>query len=135
MGRLTNTFGATSVLLATTAIAALTAGSHGNEGEQGASENGLSPSARIAEAFRIADAVSIEEIRIEKVRRAAGKADLLPIGSGCASQIWPSIAMECLAGPGIPSQPRVRTVTVEHRVGENTSILVRMPVQQAASQR
>ena len=46
--------------------------------------------------------------------------------AGCASQAWPHIAPECLAGPD--GQARgVRMITVEQRQGANTSMLVRVP--------
>jgi hypothetical protein len=59
-----------------------------------------------------------------------GKGD--PLGKapqgGCASQAWPHIAPECLAGSESgPARGSIRTITVEQRQGANVSVLVRVP--------
>jgi hypothetical protein len=133
MRSLTGRIGTASVLLATTGLAALTAGSQsgGSEGPHG--EERLSPSARIEQAFRVVDAALVEDRATEALRRALRKADRLPIGPVCAGQTWPSLDAQCLAGSGSRSGQPVRTVTVEYRVGDNISVLVRLPAQQAAS--
>jgi hypothetical protein len=66
---------------------------------------------------------------------AEGKGDLQgkATPSACASQAWPHIAPECLGGvePG-SARGRVRVITVEQRLGVNTSALVRIPASDLA---
>ena len=54
--------------------------------------------------------------------------------SGCAEAAWPYLPQECVTLAS-RTEPRssVRFVTVENRVGENTSVLVRMPPTTVAS--
>lgn len=61
--------------------------------------------------------------------RREGKGDAFAKGQQpeCASQAWPHIAPECLAGSGNPARGSVRMITVEQRQGANTSVLVRVP--------
>lgn len=66
-------------------------------------------------------------------KSAAPKGDrLVPKGAGCADAAWPHIPADCLtAADGRARQP-VRTVTVERRIGPDTSELVRTPVTRLA---
>lgn len=60
----------------------------------------------------------------------AGRQDrLVTAATDCASFAWPQIPLRCLfSDDGVDrSQRQVRTITVEQRVGENTSVLVRVP--------
>ena len=58
----------------------------------------------------------------------AAKADRLPAAS-CDSQTWPYLSQDCLVSGDGTAAPKVqRVITIEVRVGENISELVRMPV-------
>lgn len=60
------------------------------------------------------------------------KSDKLTAAGGCAGQTWPYIANECRVGKnGAPVRQATRTVTIEQRVGENTSVLLRLPERMA----
>lgn len=54
-------------------------------------------------------------------------------GVDCAGQTWPYIASECrVAANGARLRQATRTITIEQRVGENTSVLLRVPMMQMA---
>lgn len=109
---------AASLLAAGFAAAALP-GCQGLEEEAGYA-------ARLEEAFRLADAAGIDERLLGTLAAAARKADRLAAAPDCTGQTWPYAAGTCLAGA-------VRTVTVEYRPADGTSVLVRMPAAQIAS--
>jgi len=47
----------------------------------------------------------------------------------CEAQTWPHVARHCIAGaPGAEPRKFVRTITIESREGENTSVISRVPV-------
>jgi len=75
--------------------------------------------ARLEEAFRLADGLAVDERLLARLTAAARKADRLAAASDCTGQAWP-YAAACLAGT-------IRTVTVEYRPGDATSVLVRLP--------
>lgn len=51
-----------------------------------------------------------------------------PASGACAAWAWPNVPSECLApADGTPARKMVRTITIERREGDDTSILVRMP--------
>jgi hypothetical protein len=54
----------------------------------------------------------------------------------CETQDWPYLGEKCLvAAAGTEFRTATRTVTIEHRMAsENTSVLVRVPVQEVALQ-
>lgn len=57
---------------------------------------------------------------------------LMP-SDGCSREHWPHIADECLTSPNGASVKPARTITIERRVANNASQLVRVPVTQVAS--
>ena len=88
-------------------------------------------SQRIEVAF-----ASVREIEaapaIEAAAERVQKGDLLA-RPGCFGEKWPNFSAACLmASDGSAAQP-VRTVTIGYRIGETTSVLVRMPAPQVAS--
>lgn len=93
------------------------------------------PSARLEQAFQVAEAMPLSEGLTEALSAAAQKADRLTSGPDCGAQTWPHIHPRCLAGTArAASAAPVRTVTVEYRTGESSSALLRLPLQQLASQ-
>ena len=83
---------------------------------------------RIGRAF-----ASLSEAAIDPAIAAAAarvpKGDFAP---ACANAVWPDIEAECLAtADGRPAR-QVRTVTIGHQAGENTTILVRIPLAEIA---
>lgn len=134
MGSLARFIGAGAVLLASIGLAALSAGSEPKHQASLLRGDLVSGNPRIEGAFRAAAAAAVQESRFETVTRAAQKRDRLRLHAACTSQTWPSLSSECLAGTGPRSRPPIRTVTVEYRLGDNTSVLVRLPAQQAGSE-
>jgi hypothetical protein len=63
------------------------------------------------------------------------KADSLrTLDPACATQAWPNISRECLvAENGGQVRKPARTITIEKREGQNTSVLVRVPSAEIAS--
>ena len=69
-------------------------------------------------------------------RTSERKADRIIPGrtGGCGEAAWPYVPQECVTlASGAEPRSSVRFVTVENRVGENTSVLVRMPQTTVAS--
>ena len=91
------------------------------------------PSARLHQAFQVAEAMPAPEGLTEALSAAAQKADRLTSGPDCGAQTWPHIHPRCLASADAGSAAPVRTVTVEYRTGESASALVRLPLQQLAA--
>jgi len=61
------------------------------------------------------------------------KSDRMP-ASGCSREHWPYIADECLATTGRTNAPRpARRITIERRIAENASQLVRVEATMVAS--
>jgi hypothetical protein len=57
------------------------------------------------------------------------KHDKLPVSESCSHQDWPNRSQQCLASAdGSPVRKVNRVITIERRIGDNTSELVRVPV-------
>jgi hypothetical protein len=57
------------------------------------------------------------------------KHDKLPVSESCSHQDWPYLSQQCLASAdGSPVRKVNRVITIERRIGDNTSELVRVPV-------
>jgi hypothetical protein len=57
------------------------------------------------------------------------KHDKLPVSESCSHQDWPYRSPQCLASADGSSVRKVnRVITIERRIGDNTSELVRVPV-------
>lgn len=119
----------------TTASAALMALPHMGTARS-AAEDPAGHSARLQAAFEVAAEMPEQASLRDALLRAARKGDRLTSTLDCGAQTWPWIHPTCLTGSEEASsmQP-VRTVTVEYRLGENRSALVRLPVRHALSQR
>jgi hypothetical protein len=62
------------------------------------------------------------------VRSAGQKADRIKqASSGCRDAAWPYVPDECISKATAEAPRIVRTVTLETRSGNNTSVLVRLP--------
>ena len=58
---------------------------------------------------------------------------IVALGEFCAEQQWPYIAPECLQRTdGAAMRWPTRTITIEHRTGDNSSTLVRTPMETLA---
>jgi len=63
----------------------------------------------------------------QRANAHSGKDDRLP--TGCTWQDWPYLSRQCLASAdGAPLRTVSRVITIERRVDDNTSELIRMPV-------
>ncbi len=61
------------------------------------------------------------------------KSDRLPAAEACSEQDWPYIAHQCLVSTdGNPLKKVNRVITIERRVSDNTSELMRVPVSDLA---
>ena len=61
------------------------------------------------------------------------RSDRMP-ASGCSREHWPYIADECLATTGRTNAPRpARTITIERRIADNASQLMRVEAMTVAS--
>jgi hypothetical protein len=57
------------------------------------------------------------------------KSDKLPAAESCSEQDWPYISHQCLvSSEGSPARKVNRVITIERRVGDSTSELMRVPV-------
>lgn len=90
---------------------------------------------RLQAVFQIAEEQPGQDELRDALLRAVRKTDRLSSAPDCDRQILPRIQSRCLNSAEVHSsrQP-VRTVTVEYRLGENRSDLVRLPARQLASQ-
>lgn len=86
------------------------------------------PADRIGRAF-----ASLSEARIDPAIAAAAarapKGDFAPV---CVTAVWPNIEVACLAIADRRPASHVRTITIGYRVGDNTTILVRVPAAEIA---
>ena len=58
-----------------------------------------------------------------------GKNDRLPLSDTCSREDWPFLSQQCLVSvDGSPVRKVQRVITIERRIGENTSELARLPV-------
>lgn len=84
---------------------------------------------RIGAAF-----ASIEEARPDaRIAAAAARASKGDFGGpGCRGAVWPNVDASCLKRADGRPLRSVRTVTVGHQDGENTTVLVRVPAPEMA---
>lgn len=68
---------------------------------------------------------------IEAAAAQAAKGDFLE-RPGCFGQVWPDISPDCLAKVGSTPRLAARTVTIGYRIGEASSVLIRMPAPEVA---
>lgn len=133
MTTLKTTILAASVLAAGLGVAALPQAGEGAGSAAAGTKDQSRYSARLEEALQLAGALAVDEEVLETITAAARKADRLVTAVDCTGQAWPYLGSACLVGTdGRPSEQSVRTVTVEYRVSENTSVLVRLPSPQIA---
>lgn len=78
------------------------------------------PAERIAAAF---SAAGVEEAAPTKV---AQKGDLMQ--AECAGQVWPAIDARCLKNADGSRPARYRTVSAAANAGQNTTVLMRLPL-------
>ena len=65
----------------------------------------------------------------QQAKADGGRGDRLPMSESCSRQDWPYLSRECLvAADGSPVRKVSRVITIERRIGDNISELVRMPV-------
>jgi hypothetical protein len=82
---------------------------------------------RIGRAF-----ASLSEAEIDPaVAAAAARAPRGDFAPACASAVWPNIEAACLAADGRPVSD-VRTITIGYQVGDNTTVLLRIPAAEIA---
>jgi hypothetical protein len=60
----------------------------------------------------------------------ASKGDLA--APACANAVWPNIAATCLATADGRPAPRVRSITIGSKAGDDTTILLRIPAAEQA---
>jgi hypothetical protein len=96
----------------------------------GADQGAEGYAARLETAFQLAEEAAVRPSLQQALLVSAKKTDRLAMAD-CGAQVWPHIAVRCLE---TASRAAVRTVTVEYRLGESSSALVRLPVQHLASQ-
>jgi hypothetical protein len=75
--------------------------------------------------------VSVGSFAAQKLIEAADgrKGDKLPAADNCPQQDRPHLSPQCLISKdGSPVRKVIRVITVERRLGDNTSELVRVPV-------
>ena len=57
------------------------------------------------------------------------KNDRMPLSETCSRQDWPYLSQQCLVTvDGSPVRKVQRVITIERRIGDNTSELARLPV-------
>lgn len=74
-----------------------------------------------------------QQLMAHGAARAARQDRLAFLPNECRQAAWPSIPLRCLfADDGVDrSERQVRVITVEERVGTNTSVLIRVPAEVA----
>ena len=83
---------------------------------------------RIGRAF-----ASLSEAEIDPaVAAAAARAPRGDFAPACASAVWPNIEAACLATADGRPASHVRTITIGYQVGDNTTVLVRIPAAEIA---
>jgi hypothetical protein len=127
MNTITKSMIALSALLAAGAVAALDM----------SDATGPSAAAQVAsrfpaenEMFKPVSMTSFTQKLIEQQIQAEGrKADRQPVNETCTRQEWPYLAQQCLVSKDGQSIRKVnRIITVERRVDDSTSELVRLPI-------
>jgi hypothetical protein len=104
----------------------------------GLSAGDQTPAAQVAQRFPLPSEmftpVSMNQFVAKKFTEAQPVADgyrgdRLAVAEDCARQDWPYLTQECLtSADGNPARKVSRVITIERRVGDNVSELVRMPV-------
>jgi hypothetical protein len=100
-----------------------------------ATEN-QTPNFQVSQRFPAADEmfvpVPVTQFVAQKLIAESSKGDRLP-ASDCDRAGWPYFAQDCLVSTdGAPVRKVSRVITIERRVGDNTSELVRTPVADVA---
>lgn len=73
--------------------------------------------------------LAAQKLSAEQLVADGRRGDRLPMSDVCAQQDWPYLAEQCLvSADGSPTRKVNRVITIERRVGDNVSELVRMPV-------
>jgi len=62
----------------------------------------------------------------EVVSTGKGDSERPKRARSCEKQVWPHISRHCIAATGVEPRKLVRTITIESREGENTSVLTRV---------
>jgi hypothetical protein len=75
---------------------------------------------------------AVTEAAAEPAEAEATRGDLL-VPIECLNQVWPDISPECLIGDDGATSAEVRTVTIGYETGEDSSVLMRMPARELAS--
>ena len=83
---------------------------------------------RIGRAF-----VSLSEAAIDPaIGAAAARAPKGDFAPACATAVWPNIVAACFAtADGQPAR-HVHTITIGYQIGDNTTVLVRLPAAEIA---
>src|SRR3954465_4320326 len=127
MVTITKSMIALSALLAAGVVAALDM-----SGASGPSPAAQGPSRFPAESemFTPVSMNSFTQKLMEQQIQAEGrKADRQPVTDTCTRQEWPYLSQQCLVSKGGQAVRKVnRIVTVERRVGDSPSELVRLPI-------
>jgi hypothetical protein len=83
---------------------------------------------RIGRAF-----ASLSEAEMDPaVAAAAARAPRGDFAPACASAVWPNIEAGCLATADGRPASHVRTISIGYQVGDNTTVLVRIPAPEIA---
>lgn len=94
------------------------------------------PATQVAQRFPLPGEmfapVSMGSVVLQKVELQAMRGDRLPLSEPCAQQDWPYLSHQCLTSGDGTVRKVIRVITIERRVGETTSELVRMPVADVA---
>ena len=90
----------------------------------GEPDTGVSVS-RIEGAFASLIEVAVDPV-IATAAASVSRGDLA-MSPACAGAIWPNIDAACLATADGRPALRVRTITIGHPAGENTTVLMRFP--------
>jgi hypothetical protein len=81
------------------------------------------------EMFKPVSMSSFTQKLIEQQMQEGRKADKEPVSETCTRQEWPYLAQQCLVSKDGQSIRKVnRIITVERRMGDSTSELVRLPI-------
>jgi hypothetical protein len=125
---------ALSALVSAGLVAALALPSTATENE--------TPNFQVSQRFPTADEMFVpvpltqfaaQKLIEQKQIADATKGDRLPTSEACDRAGWPYFAQDCLSSQdGAPVRKVTRVITIERRVGDNTSELVRTPVADVA---
>jgi len=85
------------------------------------------PADRIGAAFTPVTDIT-PDVALSAVAARVSKGEL-GISAKCAGAVWPDIDISCLSTADGSPAPRVRSITIGYQAGENTSVLVRVPIE------